>query len=213
LKQYRVAHPQIDVRIDATATANPLVHLLDGRLDLAIVSDPVRDRRIVTTPLFDDEVFVVVHPRHRPAGKAVVRPEDLAGETLLTYSPKEESTLYQRYLLPAGVNVDVQPVQLTEALIELVKAGLGVAALARCAIRSGGSQWCGARGAVYAAGLQTHLERGDAEGRGPSAPRPGLHSVGRQAPTVFAGGAPAGSCPSQGPEPRPLARRLVDECL
>lgn len=134
LKQYRATHPKIDVRIDATATSDPLTHLLDGRLDVAIVSDPVRDRRIVTTPLFDDEVLVVVSPRHRLAAQARVRPEDLAGETLLTYSPKEDSTFYQRYLAPAGVNVDVQAVQLTEALIELVKAGLGVAALARWAI-------------------------------------------------------------------------------
>jgi LysR family transcriptional regulator for metE and metH len=134
LKRYRATHPQIDVRIDAAATSDPLGHLLDGRLDLAIVSDPVRDRRVVTTPLFDDEVLVIVSPQHRLAAKSVVHPEDLAGETLLTYSPKEESTLYQRYLAPKGVNADVQPVQLTEALIELVKAGLGVSALARWAV-------------------------------------------------------------------------------
>ena len=66
--------------------------------------------------------------------KTFVRPEDLDGETLLTYSPKEESTVYLRYLVPAGVAPVVQQVQLTEALIELVKAGLGVAALARWAV-------------------------------------------------------------------------------
>src|SRR5262245_46033192 len=56
LKRYRSAHPQIDIRIDAAATSEPLTHLIEGRLDVAIVSDPVRDRRIVTTRLFDDEV-------------------------------------------------------------------------------------------------------------------------------------------------------------
>jgi LysR family transcriptional regulator for metE and metH len=134
LKQYRATHPQIDLRIDGAATSDPIAHLLDGRLDVAIVSDPVRDRRIVCRALFNDEVVLAVHPRHPLTGRPFVRPEDLAGETLLTYSPKEESTFYQRYLLPAGVTPVVQQVQLTEALIELVKAGLGVAALARWAI-------------------------------------------------------------------------------
>ena len=60
--------------------------------------------------------------------------EDFAQETLLTYSPKEESTIYQRVLLPAGVMPVVQQVQITEAMIELVKAGLGVAVLARWAV-------------------------------------------------------------------------------
>src|SRR5262245_53336708 len=36
LKRYRVAHPQIDIRIDAAATSAPLVPLLEGRLDVAI---------------------------------------------------------------------------------------------------------------------------------------------------------------------------------
>jgi len=134
LKRYRAAHPQIDVRIDPAATGEPFAHLLEGRLDVAIVSDPVRDRRILATPLFDDEVVVIVNPRHRLAMNAFVRPEDFDGETLLTYSPKEESTIYLRYLVPAGVAPVVQQVQLTEALIELVKAGLGVAALARWAV-------------------------------------------------------------------------------
>jgi LysR family transcriptional regulator for metE and metH len=122
LTRYRGAHPEIDVCINAAATAEPLPHLLEGRLDVAIVSSPVRDRRIVATRLFDDEVVVIVNPRHRLAAKPFVRPEDFAAETLLTYSSKEENSVYRRYLVPSGVTPAVQQVQLTEAMIELVKA-------------------------------------------------------------------------------------------
>jgi LysR family transcriptional regulator, regulator for metE and metH len=135
MKRYRRAHPRVDVRIDATATSQPLAHLLDGRLDIAIVSDPVRDRRIVTERLFDDEMVVIVEPRHPLAARPFVRAEDFAGETLLTYSSKEDSTVYQRILVPAGITpAGMQQVQLTEAMIELVKAGLGVAVLAWWAV-------------------------------------------------------------------------------
>jgi LysR family transcriptional regulator for metE and metH len=134
LKRYRRAHPQVDVRIDAAATTEPLPHLLEGRLDLAIISDPVRDRRIVTTPLFDDEMVVIVDPQHRLASRAYVRFEELATETLLIYPPKEESTAYRLVLEAAGVAPPLLEMQLTEASIELVKAGLGVAFMARWAV-------------------------------------------------------------------------------
>ena len=134
VKRYRRLHPRVDVRIDADATSAPLDHLVDGRLDVAIVSDPVRDRRIVARPIFDDEMVVIVDPRHPFAKKPFVKAEDFAAETLLMYSPKEDSTIYQ-LLADEGVTpAHVQVVQLTEAIVELVKAGLGLAFLARWAV-------------------------------------------------------------------------------
>src|SRR5919106_6531509 len=40
LKRYRRAHPSVDVRIDAESTSDPINHLLAGRLDVAVISDP-----------------------------------------------------------------------------------------------------------------------------------------------------------------------------
>jgi LysR family transcriptional regulator for metE and metH len=134
LKRYRRAHPKVDVRIDADATADPMAHLIDGRLDVAIVSDPVRERRLVARSIFADEMVIIVDPRHPLAGKAFVRAGDLAAETLLMYSPKDESTIYQLLAGEGVVPAHVQVIQLTEAIVELVKAGLGVAFLARWAV-------------------------------------------------------------------------------
>jgi len=135
LKEYRLRHPNVEVHVDADATPRPLKSLIDGRIDLAIMSDPVRDRRLVQRPLFEDELLVIMSPNHRLAGRAVVEPEDLAEETLIIYPPREESTVLQQVLAPAGVMPKaIQQVQLSEAIIELVKAGLGVAAMARWAV-------------------------------------------------------------------------------
>lgn len=135
LKEYRLRHPAVDVHVDADATARPIKSLLEGRIDLAIVSDRVRDRRLVEHPLFEDELLVIMSPAHRLAGRAYLEPEDFADETLIIYPPKEESTMLQRVLGPAGVTPKgLQQVQLSEAIIELVKAGLGIATMARWAI-------------------------------------------------------------------------------
>jgi LysR family transcriptional regulator for metE and metH len=134
LKRYRRAHPRVDVRIDATATHAPVAHLLEARLDVAIVSDAVRDRRVVTRPIFDDEMVVVVDPRHPLARQSFVAPPAFAAETLLMYSPKDDSTIYQLLAGEGVTPAQTQVVPLTEAIIELVKAGMGVAFLARWAV-------------------------------------------------------------------------------
>jgi LysR family transcriptional regulator for metE and metH len=134
LKRYRRTHPHVDVRIDAEATSDPVTHLLGGRLDVAIVSDPIRDRRLVARPIFSDEMVIVVDPRHPLAGRPFVTAQDLGSETLLMYSPKEDSTIY-KLLTAEGVTPAVAHViQLTEAITEMVKAGLGFSFLARWAV-------------------------------------------------------------------------------
>ncbi len=135
LKRYSRGHPQVDVRIDATVTTDPVPALLDGRLDLALVSEPPRDRRVVTRPLFDDEWVVVLSKTHPLASKEVFELEDFASETFLHHGPKEESIVYQDMLVPAGVApAHFMEIQLTEAIIEMAKAGLGIGVLAWWAV-------------------------------------------------------------------------------
>lgn len=135
LKEYRLGHPNVEVQVDAEATSRPIKSLLEGRIDLAIMSDRVRDRRLVERPLFDDELVVIMSPSHRLAGRRFLQPEDFADETLIIYPPKDESTVIQRVLAPAGVTPKaLQQMNLSEAIVELVKAGLGIAAMARWAV-------------------------------------------------------------------------------
>lgn len=136
LKIFEKEHPGVEIRIDVEATSKPIATLLDGRIDLALVSLPSRDPRLTFVPVFEDELLLVMAPSHRLAASPYVRLADLAAETLIIYTPREESRFLQDVLVPAGVvPARVQAVQLTEAIIELVKAGLGVAALARWAVQ------------------------------------------------------------------------------
>jgi LysR family transcriptional regulator for metE and metH len=136
LTRYRRRFPRVEVRIDIEATRRPVEMLLAGRIDLALVSSPVRDRRIAVTPVFEDELVVIVAPSHPFARRTHVRPADMRGETLLVYPPREESSVLNDVLLPAGaVPGRVEEVMLTEAITELVKAGLGVSVIARWAVR------------------------------------------------------------------------------
>ena len=136
LVRYRKRFPQVEVRIDVAATGRPLDMLLAGKLDLAIMSSPVRDRRLVSRPVFDDELVVVAARDHRFAKQTHVRLSDLRDETLYVYPPKEESRVLQEVLVPSGhAPARVEEVMLTESIAELVTAGLGVSVLARWAVQ------------------------------------------------------------------------------
>jgi LysR family transcriptional regulator for metE and metH len=134
LRLFQKKFPDVEFQLVVEATDNPFSALLEGKLDLAIVCDPIRNRKIVYTPLFEDELYIIVPPEHRLARKRYVEAEDLAGESLIIYPPKEECTVLKEFLAPAGVAPRrIQEVMLTEGIVEMVRAGLGVASLPRWA--------------------------------------------------------------------------------
>jgi LysR family transcriptional regulator for metE and metH len=133
LRDFERRFPEVEVEIVVEATRRPLPALLDGRLDVAVVSRPSGNRRVECQHLFDDEMVALMPPGHRLASRRFLTPEDFASETLLLYSVSlDQSDLFRRLLTPAGVSPPrVLRVELTEAILEMVRAGQGIAALAR----------------------------------------------------------------------------------
>ena len=131
LEVVRRRYPNVDVHIAAEHTMHAIAALLDGRLDLAIVNQTPGDRRIQIHPLFEDEQAAIVAPSHLWAKRAYVTPQDLAAERLYLYSRSiEDSYVVQQVMRPAGVAPSSATfLQLTEAIIEMVKAGMGVSVL------------------------------------------------------------------------------------
>jgi LysR family transcriptional regulator for metE and metH len=136
IEVYRRRHPAIDVSLAVECTIRPLEALLDGRLDLAIVTEPVRHAHVRVRTLFEDEQAAIVAPDHPFAKRAFVSAQDLADERLLLYSSSpDDSFTMQHILRPAGVTARrVSFVMLTEAILEMVKARLGVSVMQTWAI-------------------------------------------------------------------------------
>jgi LysR family transcriptional regulator for metE and metH len=135
LTEYQRRFPQVDVQIVAEATHQPIPALLAGQIDLAIMHSEVEDERLSSVKLFRDELQVIMRADHRLARKRHIDPEDLRAEHLLLYGvPLREIQFYQEVLVPAGVQPrKTSHIMLTEAIIEMVRAGIGVTVLARWA--------------------------------------------------------------------------------
>jgi LysR family transcriptional regulator, regulator for metE and metH len=127
----RRRHPTIEVRIAPEYTLDPIAALLDARLDLAIVNDDASDPRLRYHELFQDEHVAVVPPSHPLARRPFVTLDELVAERLFLYSRSvDDSFLVQRVLQPAGIRIGrVTYLQLTEGILEMVKAGMGISVL------------------------------------------------------------------------------------
>lgn len=136
LKEYQLAWPSVTLDFSSGFGFEPLPALLAGELDLVITSDIQPRSEVHYEPLFDFEMRLVTSISHPLAQKQSIEPNDLADQTMLSY-PVQKSRLdvVKHFLQPAGV----EPAKWKQAdntlmLIQMVSAGLGVAALPNWAI-------------------------------------------------------------------------------
>ena len=135
LKAYEQSAPHVDVRLVPDTGVRPLTQLLTGHVDAAIVNNRLRDRRLRYLPIFKDELVAVVASSHPWARRPMVTAKDFATEHLIHYAAtKSELTIFKDVLRPAGVHPQrVTPVLLTEAILEMVRSGIGVSVIAHWA--------------------------------------------------------------------------------
>jgi LysR family transcriptional regulator for metE and metH len=116
VRAYRLQHPDIDLRIEPAGSTEPIRSLLEGSVDIAVVARARAHPRVVMRPLLEDRVVVIVPPDHPLASHRTVSPHDFVNE--------------RQFAVPGGGD---QPADagaalvLTDALVDFVRAGLGVA--------------------------------------------------------------------------------------
>ena len=137
LPPFRRRHSGIEVRIVPEATDAPLEALLASRLDLAIVHSEATHPGVRTFPLFTDEMVLVTAPGHPLASRHHVTAGDLDSEHLILYAaaPGAASVAREFLVTERAVPRRISDVPLTEAIVEMVKAELGVTILSRWAVQ------------------------------------------------------------------------------
>lgn len=136
LREYQVAWPSVTLDFSSGFGFEPLPALMNGELDLVITSDIQPRSEVHYEPLFDFEMRLVTATNHPLANKTYIEPQDLSQETMLSYPvQKNRLDVVKHFLQPAGV----EPAKWKQAdntlmLVQMVSAGLGVAALPNWAI-------------------------------------------------------------------------------
>ncbi|WP_086969534.1 LysR substrate-binding domain-containing protein [Vibrio coralliirubri] len=136
LKEYQVAWPSVTLDFSSGFGFEPLPALMAGELDLVITSDIQPRSEVHYEPLFDFEMRLITALNSPLADKASIDPQDLSDLTMLSYPvQKQRLDVVKHFLQPAGVEPKKwKQADNTLMLVQMVSAGLGVAALPNWAI-------------------------------------------------------------------------------
>jgi LysR family transcriptional regulator for metE and metH len=132
---------RVRLRIVPEATQRVEDALIRGEIDFAILSKEGQDDRLHYWNLLQDEIVLVVSKDNPLSSKQRIMPEDLRGESLLIHTtPDGRHVVVDGLLASHGVRPqEVIRLQLTEAILEMAAAGMGVAAAARWMVSSAAS--------------------------------------------------------------------------
>ncbi|WP_394247236.1 LysR substrate-binding domain-containing protein [Vibrio profundi] len=136
LKEYQVAWPSVTLDFSSGFGFEPIPALMAGELDLVITSDIQPRSEIHYEPLFDFEMRLITAINSPLASKESIQPDDLVDLTMLSYPvQKQRLDVVKHFLQPAGVEPKKwKQADNTLMLVQMVSAGLGVAALPNWAI-------------------------------------------------------------------------------
>lgn len=130
---YLAAWPDVDVDVKQKFQFGGIGALLSYEIDILVTPDPLHRPGLRYEPVFDYEQVLVVANGHRLAGQSDVAPDQLSGETLITYPVEiERLDIYNQFLLPAGCQPKRhKTIETTDIMLQMVASGRGVAALPR----------------------------------------------------------------------------------
>ncbi|WP_210473840.1 LysR substrate-binding domain-containing protein [Vibrio crassostreae] len=136
LKEYQVAWPSVTLDFSSGFGFEPLPALMAGELDLVITSDIQPRSEVHYEPLFDFEMRLITAINSPLADKSSIDPQDLSDLTMLSYPvQKQRLDVVKHFLQPAGIEPKKwKQADNTLMLVQMVSAGLGVAALPNWAI-------------------------------------------------------------------------------
>jgi len=136
IERYRELYPRIKVQVRRSLSSKIPNELLDGNLELGVISYDPGDERIRSKVIYADALAFVVSPRHRLAHRKAVSIAELGSEIFIAHnvvSPYREVVLraFQAHKVPLRMDVEMPTI---EAIRKLVQSNLGVAFVPRMCV-------------------------------------------------------------------------------
>ena len=136
IEQYRRLYPKVKVQVRRSLSSKIPMQLIDGDLELGVISYDPEDDRVVSKVIFTDHLAFVVSPQHRLADRKSVSISELGMETFIAHnvlSPYREVVLraFQRHKIALNMDVEMPTV---ETIRKLVQRNEGVAFLPKMCV-------------------------------------------------------------------------------
>ncbi len=136
LTEYRRRYPRVRVQIRRSLSSRIPAELIEGDLELGVISYAPEDDRLVSRVIYTDHLAFVVSPQHRLARRKTVSISELGMETFIAHnviSPYRDvvEREFQRLRVPLNRDVEMPTI---ETIRKLVQQDEGVAFLPRMCV-------------------------------------------------------------------------------
>lgn len=136
IERYRELYPKIKVQVRRSLSSRIPNELLDGNLELGVISYDPGDERLKSKTIYTDALAFVVSPAHRLAHRKTISISELGQENFIAHnviSPYREVVLreFQAHKVPLRMDVEMPTI---ETIRKMVQANLGVAFLPRMCV-------------------------------------------------------------------------------
>jgi DNA-binding transcriptional LysR family regulator len=130
LKRFAQSHPRVAVSVRTGHSEEMLDLVLREHVDVGLVR-ALHHRDIVSTPLYEDRLILVVEPGHPFAQSRRIRLEEIAGEQLILFDRTSSyHELTSAFFRSAGISpTGVMELDNIDAAKKMVEQGFGVALL------------------------------------------------------------------------------------
>ena len=137
LKNIQKVNQQVGIRIEDRATRNVLDYINSGKIDLGIVSKKDKNfKQLEYLELFKDQFMCVVNKNNSLASKAVIELKDFEPQEIFLYDVEDKESLVLDHFKLNGINPKkITKIPLTEAIIEMIHADMGVTIMANWVVK------------------------------------------------------------------------------
>lgn len=136
IESYRRLYPKVKVQVRRTLSSKIPAQLIDGDLELGVISYDPEDDRLETRIIYTDHLSFVLSPQHRFAGRKSLSIKDLGMETFIAHnvlSPYREVVIKSFQRAKVQLNMDVE-MPTVETIRKMVQKNEGVAFLPKMCV-------------------------------------------------------------------------------
>ncbi|HXE80908.1 MAG TPA: LysR family transcriptional regulator [Vicinamibacterales bacterium] len=128
LREFRRAHPEVDVKVITGSSERLLRKLRGGSADLGLLTLPIDEPDLVTVPVIREEMMLITYPTHPLAKRSRVEPQELVRQPFVLYEPGSNT---RRVIDEFFVKERIQPrivmeTENVEIIKAMVKSGIGI---------------------------------------------------------------------------------------
>jgi DNA-binding transcriptional LysR family regulator len=136
IENYRRLYPKVKVEVRRSLSSKMPAQLIDGDLELGLISFDPDDDRLVSSIIYTDHLAFVVSPQHRFSNRDEVSITELGMETFVAHnvvSPYRALVIkaFQNYKVPLNMDVEMPTI---ETIRRMVQRNEGVAFLPRMCV-------------------------------------------------------------------------------